>query len=117
MTRQEFRNGWAVLTAQPWGRLYDGRLEPEKSQLQFELYFERLAFAHPHAWVETVKLFAGGSEWPSLNEIRQSLSTRNKAHVKALPEPSPIQDVETDAQRKAEATLSRLLGHPFTFPH
>lgn len=116
MTRDEFMHGWALLTAQPWGRIYDGRLEPEKAQIQFELYYERLAFASPQAWIDTVKLFAGGSEWPPLNDLRQSLSGRHQHETNRLPAPRIPTEIDMDTQRKAEATISRLIGKPFTFP-
>lgn len=114
MTREDFAKGWAFLTAQPWGRAYDGRLEPEKAQLQFELYFHRLSYAHPTAWQETAILYAAGESWPSLDTLRRSLSETNRKYVTALPAPQP-DDPMTDEQRaQIEANLSRLMGKPFT---
>ena len=116
MTREEFLPGWALLTAQTWGRLYDGRLEPDKSQIQFEHYYNGLQFAHPEAWRITALRFAGGVDWPALQEIRASLSQCNKAYAKALPAPTPIDTVDEPTKRRCEATMSRILGQPFQFP-
>ena len=113
MTREEFTKGWALLTIQPWGRYYDGREEPEKAQLQFELYYAHLSFAHPDAWKDTALAFAAGASWPTLTELQQSLSRRNKAYRKELPAPDQSEELSPEEQQKCEETLSRLIGKPF----
>ena len=113
MTREEFTHGWIFLTTQPWGAIYDGRLEPDKARIQFELYYERLSYAHPQAWLRTAKLFAAGAQWPALDAIRQSLSQCNQSFRPALPTPQPTSDLTTEEQADCEATLSRLIGKPF----
>lgn len=116
MTREEFARGWMFLTTQTWGRRFDGTEDPARAQLQFDLYFDRLKFAQPQAWWTTCKRFVGGSSWPALDEIAHSLRQENKKFVLPLPEPQPSDEVDREAQAKAEATLSRILGRPFTFP-
>ena len=87
MTREEFAKGWSLLTAQPWGRPYDNAVDQNKAKLQFEFYFSAMSFAHFDAWKICAKRFSAGTKWPSLDEMKHSLTQDNRAQRPALPEP------------------------------
>lgn len=114
MTREEFTTGWILWTAQPWGRWYDGRQEPEKTRIQFDLYYQALHWATVDAWRTTALRYAGGSEWPSLEEVKRSLTQENGRHTMRLAPPDPSQPLTKDEQAFVEKKLSELLGRPFT---
>jgi hypothetical protein len=77
MTRPEFIRGWLLLTAQPWGKRYQGDYgtspEPGPAAIQAELYFKALNFAYAPAWIEVCELFAGGDHWPSISQMKEAL--------------------------------------------
>ena len=58
MTREEFTKGWALLLAQPWGRRYSGTENVTDAELQFQLYYSRLAWAPAEAWLKVAVAFA-----------------------------------------------------------
>lgn len=115
MTREEFTAGWIFLTVQPWGAIYDGRLEPDKARVQFELYYERLGYAHPDVWHAIAKQYAARSEWPPINDVLHDLRRMNATFKKALPEPADLDVLTSNEQAECESTLSRILGKPFKF--
>lgn len=88
MTRQEFAKGWKLLILQPCGWRYRGLTvdgQPtEESRAQMEFYYDNLKWAHPEAWWKVASDYAQGREWPSLSELRQSLSVINRYFVKAI---------------------------------
>ena len=71
MTVQEFARGWALLTAQPWGRTYRGNA-PE-AVIQSELYFKHVNRANPIVWQAVCESHAQGERWPTLSELKASL--------------------------------------------
>lgn len=111
MTREEFMPGWSLLTTQPWGQSYDGRLDPQKAKLQFDFYYTQLKWATVEAWMELAPKFAAADSWPNVEEIKRSLHHINQRYVRALPgadqPPTPIE------AKEAEAILTRILGREF----
>ena len=88
MTQAEFAKGWKLLILQPWGRHYrmltaEGTLT-EDAKTQMELYFKKLQFGHPLAWIKVAELYAEGSEWPSITSLRQTLTSMNGRYQQAL---------------------------------
>lgn len=87
MTHAEFAKGWRLLVLQPWGwrynQLKDGKPTAE-AQAQLEFYFDALKWAHPDAWWKVATLYAQGTEWPSVNELRGSLRHLNAQFVTAI---------------------------------
>ena len=117
MTREEFTIGWVFLTVQPWGAIYDGRLEPDKARVQFELYYEALGYAHPEVWQAIAKQYAAGDHWPSMNDLLHDLRKMNAAFRIALPEPDYADALTPEEEAECEKTLSRILGKPFKLNH
>ena len=115
MPREEFTVGWIFLTVQPWGAIYDGRLEPDKARIQFELYYEALGYAHAEVWQAIAKQFAARDEWPTITTLLHDLRKMNAAFRTALPEPASMDTLTSQEQADCEATLSRILGKPFAF--
>ena len=116
MTKTEFMHGWALLTLQPWGREYNGKYDPDAAKLQFEVYYNALSFGSAEAWKDTALLYAAGSSWPSLTEIRRTLSESHRKQTKTLPEQTNDTDLDPEAVNKIEANLSRIMGKPFKLP-
>lgn len=91
MTRLEFAKGWKLLIIQPWGWRYnqtDGQGKPTtEASTQMEFYYEELKWGSVEAWQKVVKIYAKGKEWPSLNELRDSLLHLNRQCVQAIPGP------------------------------
>lgn len=71
MTKQEFLQGYAMLTIQPWGKLYRGN-GPE-STIQMELYWRKVNTAHAVVWQAVCESHATGDHWPSLSDLKTSL--------------------------------------------
>ena len=116
MTREDFTKGWMFLVIQPWGQKYNGKYEPEQAQMQFEVYYHALSFGSAEAWKDTALLYAAGSDWPALTEMRRTLSEAHRKHIKTLPEPTNDADLDPEAVNKIEANLSRIMGKPFKLP-
>ena len=92
MTKQEFKQGWALLVLQPWGwrynRIENGVPTPD-SLAQLDFYYAKLNFAEPEAWMHIAELYAQGNEWPSVNDLKRALQQVAPNFVKALPAPDP----------------------------
>lgn len=71
MTKEEFARGWAILTAQPWGKSYRGNT-PEAT-IQVELYYKHVNRANPLVWQAVCESHAQGDRWPGLAELKTSL--------------------------------------------
>lgn len=72
MTGEQFARGWAILTVQPWGKLYRGQ-GPEAT-IQAELYYKHLRKANPQVWLTVCESSASGEKWPSLSELKTALT-------------------------------------------
>jgi hypothetical protein len=86
MTKAEFSVGWMMLTAQPWGRWYRG--DTAESAIQLELYYKHVSRANPKSWRSVCEQYAQGEKWPSLNDLKASLSNIGgyvQDGVKAIP--------------------------------
>ena len=87
MTQSEFAKGWKLLILQPWGWRYrsltDGK-PSEESRIQLEFYYDKLKWAHPEAWWEVAQLYAQGSEWPSIRELKHSCHAINHRFMKKI---------------------------------
>lgn len=71
MTKQEFLQGYALLTIQPWGKLYRGN-GPEAT-IQMELYYRKVNTANATVWQAVCEAHATGDHWPSLSELKTAL--------------------------------------------
>lgn len=114
MTKSEFAAGWKLLILQPWGWRYrsltsEGK-PSEESRLQMELYYNRLHWGHPQAWLDVVNLYVEGEEWPSIQALKQSLSQVNPRYMKSLPDPvgSRKEWQPTMSTEEANQVLQRL---------
>ena len=92
MTQAEFARGWKLLILQPWGWRYrglDAQGRPtEEARAQLEVYFAKLQWAHPTAWLHVADLYAQGNEWPSVTDLLRALRQVNGRFVTALPKPT-----------------------------
>lgn len=96
MTQHDFAQGWKLLIVQPWGKLYrsltdEGQMS-EEAKIQMQFYYEKLKFAHKDAWIKTAELYAEGAKWPSLSEVRDTLSMFHRRCVTALTDQSQTTD-------------------------
>lgn len=73
MTREEFFQGWVLLTVQPWGTRYADDSPSAKTQLG--LYFDAFQSMDAAEWWRICRHLAGGERWPSLNRIREFCPT------------------------------------------
>lgn len=71
MTKPEFLQGYALLTIQPWGKLYRGN-GPEAT-IQMELYYRKVNTAHAVVWQAVCEAHATGDHWPSLSDLKTAL--------------------------------------------
>ncbi len=71
MTKEQFARGWAILTIQPWGKLYRGQ-GPEAT-IQAELYYRHVDKANPVVWQAVCESAAMGERWPSLSDLKSAL--------------------------------------------
>lgn len=96
MTQQEFAKGWKLLILQPWGKPYRGITEEgqmtEEAKTQMQFYYEKLKYGHPDAWIKTAELYAEGKGWPSLSDVRETLSMFHRRCVVALTDQSKTTD-------------------------
>lgn len=106
-----------MLIAQPWGRQYQdrGTLTSEQratAQIQQELYFKRLSYAHPVLWEAICESFAGGDHWPSIDELKRAIQANQPdgkptelldPHWSNAPEPVAL----VMAHHKREACMIR----------
>lgn len=92
MTQAEFAKGWKLLILQPWGWRYRSMTEQggmtEETKTQMEFYYDKLKWAQGEAWRKVASGYAEGDRWPSLSDLRQSLSIINRHFVKAIAETS-----------------------------
>lgn len=73
MTKEQFARGWAILTIQPWGKLYRGQ-GPEAT-IQAELYYRHVDKADPTVWQAVCESAAtSGEKWPSLSDLKTALT-------------------------------------------
>lgn len=111
MTKAEFLPGWKLLVLQPWGWRYnqlgrDGRPSGD-ALMQLDLYFSKVAWAHPEAWRKAVMLYVEGNEWPSIGELLGTLKTINPQFVRTIRDHSAADVCECPPE--AAAQLSRIL--------
>ena len=71
MNKQEFMAGYAILTIQPWGKLYRGN-GPEAT-IQAELYYKHVNQASGKVWQAVCEASATGEKWPSLSDLKTAL--------------------------------------------
>ena len=72
MTSAEFSKGWVLLTVQPWGRRYTE--DTASAEVQAEFYFTKLKDVSGNVWWQACELRASGDAWPSLDEMRDTIS-------------------------------------------
>lgn len=116
MTREEFTKGWALLTAQPWGRRYNGKENISESELQFKLYYSRVASYSAAAWLKVSVAYASADKWPPLNELLNSLRNSHDAIPKLTERQHDRRYVDPEEWEKTVATLTRIIGRPFVMP-
>lgn len=118
MTQAEFAQGWKLLINQPWGWRYrtltDGK-PSEESRLQLELYYSKLHWATAQAWFDVVNLYVEGTEWPSIQALKQSLQQVNPRYVKTLSGPVRNDGHVSISEDDAKAILARFGVHPKGF--
>jgi len=91
MTKEQFLIGWTLLTTQPWGKPYRGT-NPE-AVIQVEFYYQHVNRANPVVWRAVCEAAATGGKWPSLDELKQSLTVNGgyvKEHQRLLQTPSRL---------------------------
>lgn len=71
MTKAEFIQGYALLTIQPWGKLYRGN-GPEAT-IQMELYYRQVSQANAVVWHAVCEAHATGERWPNLTDLKNAL--------------------------------------------
>lgn len=71
MIKAEFLQGYALLTIQPWGKLYRGN-GPEAT-IQMELYWRHVSQANPIVWKVVCEAHATGDRWPNLSDLKTAL--------------------------------------------
>lgn len=91
MTKQEFLQGYALLTIQPWGKLYRGN-GPEAT-IQMELYYRHVNQARAMVWQAVCEAHATGERWPNLSDLKTALQA-NGGYSRKLVEI----DVDRDSQ-------------------
>ena len=116
MTREEFGKGWLLLTTQPWGKAYRTQeqaqegTEPAPGEVQLAWYYKSLAFCNPFVWLATCEMYAKGTHWPSVDELRTTIRQNSPApSTKRLPlqdpawneAPEPLALVMREATRQA----------------
>jgi len=113
MTQGAFAKGWKLLIVQPWGKAYrelDGRGQPTvEAATQLSFYYDKLKWAAPGAWYEVAQLYAQGSSWPSVNDLKQALQAVNGKYVRSLPAPTAHYEPMPDAVRKKLAKIGVVL--------
>lgn len=84
MTKADFLQGYALLTIQPWGKLYRGN-GPEAT-IQMELYYRHVGKANGVVWQAVCEAHAGGERWPALSDLKTALQANGgyKQHQRAL---------------------------------
>jgi hypothetical protein len=111
MTQGEFAQGWKLLILQPWGWRYRGLNEEgqptEEAKLQMQLYYSKLKWASPEAWMKVVSVYVEGSEWPSIGDMKRSLQQANPEFVKAIEGPGPAKAERTMTDDEARSVLKR----------
>lgn len=110
MTKSEFLNGWDLLLLQRWGKPYN-QFRPDgtptgESLKQLNFYFTQLQWAHPEAWVKVATLYARGREWPSVEQLDDSLRATNSRFIKALKDQR--EKTYCECPPEAAVTLDRL---------
>ena len=56
----------------------------EETRTQMAFYYDKLKWAHGEAWGKVADEYAQGSEWPSLNTLKQALLHVNQRFVPAI---------------------------------
>ena len=129
MDRLEFYKGWLLLTSQPWGKAYrvqDHSLpgtEPTPGEVQQEFYYQRLSYANAFVWEAICANYAQGNHWPSIEELKLTITHNSPEPKKAqltlkspqwneAPEPLALvmQYAKQHAKTIKEATLAVLPG-------
>jgi len=75
MTKEEFLQGWDLLTAQPWGKRYatvNDKATAVTAATQLQFYFKKLGTFPFELWMTECELYAAGDHWPSVDELKQS---------------------------------------------
>lgn len=114
MTGEQFARGWALLTIQPWGKLYRGQ-GPEAT-IQAELYYRHVDKANPIVWQAVCESAAMGERWPSLSDLKTALQANGgyrQDDQKAIPVLTGLQWEESPWPLKACFTYQK--EHECTF--
>jgi hypothetical protein len=77
-----------------------------ETKAQMEFYYDKLKWAHGEAWWKVASEYAQGEKWPSVNELKQSLSMINQQFVKAIAD-TPTRDW-TPMPEEVRQQLARL---------
>ena len=88
MTEAEFARGWRLLVLQPWGWRYNQVKNGKPTQdsiEQLDFYYRKLGWADADSWYRVADLFAAGKEWPSIDELKQSLKSSGAKNVGYMP--------------------------------
>lgn len=72
MTKGEFLPGWALLTAQPFGKSYRGATA--EAAVQIEFYFKNFERCRAQIWQKVCEQAATGDRWPSVSDLKQAVS-------------------------------------------
>ncbi len=72
MTKGEFLPGWAILTAQPWGKSYRGAAA--EAAVQIEFYFKNFERCRAQVWQKVCEQAATGDRWPSVSDLKQAVA-------------------------------------------
>jgi hypothetical protein len=99
MTKDEFKVGWDLLTAQPWGKRYatvNDKASAATAATQLQFYFRKLGQFPFMLWYTECELYAAGDHWPSVDEIKQASNNalpklqRIEQHRERTEIPEPI---------------------------
>lgn len=71
MTKGEFLTGWAILTAQPWGRQYRGTTS--EATIQIEFYYKKFERGNVASWQQACEQAATGDRWPSVSDLMHAM--------------------------------------------
>lgn len=82
MDREQFYRGWLLLISQPWGKLYQERMDMTNEQratvqIQQELYYKRLSWSNPLIWESVCEWYASGDHWPSIDELKKTVAANS----------------------------------------
>ena len=116
MTRIEFMQGWALLTAQPWGWSYRTQkavstTEPGPSEIQSELYYQAFRHLDGKPWFSVCLAQSHGDKWPSIDTLKQSLQVIPRPAGPVVRQIESVTSMEEALKERPDlqATLKRVL--------